>query len=354
MKQEHNSHELYDFYHENKDNIEDNVNNEISNNMEIPPFIMTIDIDQGKSEKLKIYFDSNPEELAFDFCKRNNLDYNAMLYLKDEIKTVISNNDESGLKKNQIQEMIKEENEEDEQHTDKNIEEEEQEEAIKSESNMKEILNLNIENKLNEEKENLFEIELNPQSKFQEENKQEKLPFSDYNNVLNTNPELNLGVLTSCDNFNDKEIINTEVNKIKISSNNYLGNQFKNLRTFDSKRDLMEIENKKNANIFDKLYRDAEIRRKFVRRNSDKNYRIKSEESTFNNNDLSKKKSCKNLLSPQSRERLYNKSFNAISKNHDNLSSENNIFTNDKCSFKPFTNINHYYSDKLLVIIEFI
>ena len=95
--------------------------------MEIPPFIMTIDIDQGKSEKLKIYFDSNPEELAFDFCKRNNLDYNAMLYLKDEIKTVISNNDESGLKKNQIQEMIKEENEEDEQHTDKNIEEEQQE-----------------------------------------------------------------------------------------------------------------------------------------------------------------------------------------------------------------------------------
>ena len=49
-----------------------------------------------------------------------------------------------------------------------------------------------------------------------------------------------------------------------------------------------------------------------------------------------------------------NKFYYIITSFKIDMKSENNIFTNDKCSIKPFTNINHYYSDKLLVIIEFI
>ena len=55
-----------------------------------PLYVMTIELDEGKSSNVKIFLDSKPEELAFDFCKENNLDYSSMrachsaLKLEDE------------------------------------------------------------------------------------------------------------------------------------------------------------------------------------------------------------------------------------------------------------------------------
>ena len=83
------------------------------------------------------------------------------------------------------------------------------------------------------------------------------------------------------------------------------------------------------SNIFEKLYRDAELRRKFVRRNSEKNYRV-NEESLYNNSDLSSKKSSKNLLSHLTRERLINKSDNFVFKK-----SEKKIIPNEHYNFVP-------------------
>jgi hypothetical protein len=53
---------------------------------------MNLDLEGGKSEKIKIYYDSKPEELAFEFCKSNNLNFEIMNYLKDEITKVLSEN----------------------------------------------------------------------------------------------------------------------------------------------------------------------------------------------------------------------------------------------------------------------
>jgi hypothetical protein len=53
---------------------------------------MTIEIDKGISEKLQIFYDSVPEEVAYEFCKKHNLDYTALNYLIQEIKNVLSQN----------------------------------------------------------------------------------------------------------------------------------------------------------------------------------------------------------------------------------------------------------------------
>lgn len=54
-----------------------------------PLYVMTIELDEGKSSNVKIYLDSKPEELAFDFCKENNLDYSSMSYLSSKIKDLM-------------------------------------------------------------------------------------------------------------------------------------------------------------------------------------------------------------------------------------------------------------------------
>ena len=54
-----------------------------------PLYTMTIELNQGKSSKIKIYPNSHPEQLAFDFCKTNNLDYSAMNYLTENIKLLL-------------------------------------------------------------------------------------------------------------------------------------------------------------------------------------------------------------------------------------------------------------------------
>ena len=85
---------------EDKIQIETFNTNEISNDKnthqeEMPensPYVMTIEIDKGISEKLQIFYDSVPEEVAFEFCKKHNLDYTALSYLIDEIKTVLNQN----------------------------------------------------------------------------------------------------------------------------------------------------------------------------------------------------------------------------------------------------------------------
>ena len=74
---------------------------------------MTIDIDHERSDKISIFYDSKPEELAFLFCKNNNLDYNTMSFISSQIKDVLTkqNNDNAFHQQN---EPIPEENEEDE------------------------------------------------------------------------------------------------------------------------------------------------------------------------------------------------------------------------------------------------
>ena len=91
----------------NKDNINLEKNNEyedlstkekegtkITNNTseKEPIYIMTLELEKGKPEKLKIYSDSDPVQIASDFCKEHNLDYNGLDYLKKKIEDLLNQN----------------------------------------------------------------------------------------------------------------------------------------------------------------------------------------------------------------------------------------------------------------------
>ena len=93
----------------NKENLENKENNnyekefenlstkekeftKISNNdtKKEPIYIMTLELEKGKPEKLKIYSDSDPMQIASDFCKDHNLDYNGLDYLKKKIESLLN------------------------------------------------------------------------------------------------------------------------------------------------------------------------------------------------------------------------------------------------------------------------
>jgi len=79
-------------HYESLNSQENNVNGKEEELPENSPYVMTIEIDKGISEKLQIFYDSVPEEVAYEFCKKHNLDYTALNYLIQEIKNVLSQN----------------------------------------------------------------------------------------------------------------------------------------------------------------------------------------------------------------------------------------------------------------------
>lgn len=66
-----------------------NNNNNEHNQLREPVYIMTLELDKSKSKKIEIYHDSNPLELAFDFCKENNLDFASLNCLTMEIENLL-------------------------------------------------------------------------------------------------------------------------------------------------------------------------------------------------------------------------------------------------------------------------
>ena len=85
----------------NRGNIQQNEGSQIESNssnlneME-PIYVMSLELGD-KIAKIKIYPDSEPMELAKNFCIKNNLDMDAVDYLKQQIEQLIidyNNNDE--------------------------------------------------------------------------------------------------------------------------------------------------------------------------------------------------------------------------------------------------------------------
>ena len=67
---------------------------------------LAIELGDKKKQLLNIYLDSKPEQLAYDFCLQNNLDFDSMQNLTEEIKNALSNykNEPNINLKNQISE----------------------------------------------------------------------------------------------------------------------------------------------------------------------------------------------------------------------------------------------------------
>ena len=55
---------------------------------EEPIYVMTVELEKGKNESIKIFPSSKPEELAYEFCKNHNLDFSSLSYLTEEISNL--------------------------------------------------------------------------------------------------------------------------------------------------------------------------------------------------------------------------------------------------------------------------
>lgn len=70
--------------------IDEEIKKNNNNNPDDEPiYTMTIELEQGKTELINIYSNSEAVSLAYDFCKTNNLDSNAFNYLSEEIQNLI-------------------------------------------------------------------------------------------------------------------------------------------------------------------------------------------------------------------------------------------------------------------------
>ena len=64
--------------------------NRAINSFKLKPFyLMTLEDNDGDTKQIKIYKNSDPYELAYNFCKENNLDFESMKYIKRNIKNII-------------------------------------------------------------------------------------------------------------------------------------------------------------------------------------------------------------------------------------------------------------------------
>jgi hypothetical protein len=111
-------------------NVKNSQNSkEETNKYKKPFYLMTLEDNNGECKQIKIYQNSDPFELSYNFCKENNLDFESMKYVKKNIKEIIKkfNEDEHYI-------MVEEEYYEDE-------DEDEDEDEYKKKINNNELKN---------------------------------------------------------------------------------------------------------------------------------------------------------------------------------------------------------------------
>ena len=224
---------------------------------------LAIELGDKKKQLLNIYLDSKPEQLAYDFCLQNNLDFDSMQNLTEEIRNALSNykSEPNQELKNQISEEVEQttsnkknkgydanesENNEvpheidndEHQHEEKNENMEKKEEennGIQSGPKTEEISEENqahVENKSeNHEKEEI-------QSKEQEIEKGQKNDFEHEEKQLIENIDDN----KNNENKENKE--NKEDNNLNNDNNNEVNNENEN----ENEKNNEKNQNKKEEN----------------------------------------------------------------------------------------------------------
>lgn len=67
------------------------MNNENINKTPVDPlYELSVELGEGRNANLTIYYNSKPKELAYQFCKKYNLEYSSLEMLTDKIKELIT------------------------------------------------------------------------------------------------------------------------------------------------------------------------------------------------------------------------------------------------------------------------
>ena len=249
-----------------------------------PIYIMTLELEKGKPEQLKIYSDSNPTQLASDFCKEHNLDFNGMDYLRQKIEHLLNQKNLELLpkKKDEMKQISNPEN----------INEE-----------FYHYSSINNNNNNNNNKNNVY-FEIN-------ENKNKQNNENDEKNYDLTSPKQK--------NFKNKlNLINQE--------KKYSYNKRKSSSKKSSHKYKARIQNDDNSEkIFDQIYQEIYKRNQNKKENNN-NYNNK------NNNNNSNKKNNNNILinNNKTHSEKINKNNNKIKSYKEYIEERNNKIKLDK------------------------
>ena len=202
----------------NKDNNDiintDNKNTETNDE---PIYVMTLALEQGKSEKIEIFANSDPSELAYNFCSKNNLDFNALDYLREQITNLLEN-------------YTKNENEEDNDNEENN-DNKEINEGFSDNNNNDNDKEENIDINIPEIEEIQEDLEFNSTGNYKENTQNKKIKEND-NNI-----ELDIDKNDNNNNNNEKEIeleLNDNENKEQNEDINENNNEKENNKSEDS------------------------------------------------------------------------------------------------------------------------
>ena len=237
--------------------IENNNIEEIKKE-EDPLAILSLEIENGLIKQIKLFKNSNPEEVAFGFCKENNIDFSLMGQIKNEIEYLMNSYFQSTKKE-------------------KDIDNNKYCNSQKNKNNKNSFYNKNI---LNSEEYNSYQIinqSKNIMDNTNESNKRklffyqflqnQKLGNSYFNKKSNSVNKFKMKIFNTISNTNHrnkKKSIIPRGKNLKYINENYLTGNF-------------NITNNDNSNIFNRLYNDAKIKRIVYKRPC--HYGIHSKES---------------------------------------------------------------------------
>ena len=252
-----------------------------------PLLTLAIELGDKKKQLLNIYLDSKPEQLAYDFCLQNNLDFDSMQNLTEEIKNALanynadSNNQEN---KNNMQEEIEqnelgkneEKENEEELENEENLENKENESGNKTEEvgedhEQEEQVEQNIENKIEKEKEEREEKEEEKINIDKEEEEEKEEIKQKKEQEIEEEKE----------NKDNKEEIDMKKEKEKpIEFNQEKGEE----KGKEEEKSNKESENKEEAAAEEDLLKEEERDKVIEQNNENENEKEKEKENSVENN----------------------------------------------------------------------
>ena len=233
-----------------------------------PIFVMTLEVEEGNTKQLKIFSDSNSGEVAFDFCKENNLDYETLTNLKGQIDILFEQykkEEEKKMIKPIYNKSIKQKNIS--EHA--SIEVEKEKEKINEQNNIKPIYNnknnLQIEILNNNNKKNSN----NPLSKqIVEKHKHSSIKKNTKLFPYEFTIKDNRYKLRTINQRNDNRTISLSQSKNNLTTNQSMKsiNNKSYAKTISngvsiSRITTMNSKSISKRSIFDRLFKDSEIKR---------------------------------------------------------------------------------------------
>ena len=303
-----------------------------------PIYVMTLELEQGKAEQIKIYSDSEPSELAYAFCKEHDLDYNAHEYLSEKIEVLLNQYKDNAEDNSQIEEV-------------------EDEHGLTESNN-------NSNNNLND---------VNKKGKFVYSTNDVEEDIDNNNLVHNNNGNININNGNINNNNNIK--VNQDENSLRYSENSSMRNQ--NLKR-DNKNNVIENNKKNNEDDEVVISENTESGGK-IRENENKdnlihindenknekyekelqesleddpkeqNKNVQEEFIATTSNNLVSENSNYNNSSPNNNENIHVEINNFLSKNKKeidkkqgvNFNIENNVSSNNKNKLNSASNTKH-------------